>query len=102
MFGDSTLYPNVPVHITAGTIDLGAQGFANTITGSSLPPSITLDSGVVLRGRGVSATVAIPITNLGSIIADQVFTTDLPAMFSASPQRRSPIREPWRRSINRF
>ena len=81
VFGDPTDYPNVPVHILAGTIDL--DSFSNsTLSGSSSTPSVTLDPGVVLRGRKVSATLSTPITNLGTIVADQQFTTSSGDVFS--------------------
>jgi hypothetical protein len=81
-FGDSSRYPNVPVHIHEGIIDIGT--FGTLITGSSIPPSITLDLGVELRGRNITASVAIPITNQGTIVADEAFATDIGDFFSFS------------------
>jgi hypothetical protein len=68
--GDSVNYPNVPVHILAGTIDMGQDSLSTGLV-SSGTPSITLDSGVVLRGRGFRSTITAPITNKGLIVADQ-------------------------------
>ena len=63
-------YVFVAVRGLAGTIDLGFTAF-NTVYASAGTPSITLDPGVVLKGRGVRATITAPITNKGTIVADQ-------------------------------
>lgn len=88
--GHATLYAGVPLIIRGGDFDLGlASGGTSTITGTSGPPSVTLGADVVLRGRKVNATFAMPLTNRGQIIADQQFPfPELPSelfSFTAAP-----------------
>jgi hypothetical protein len=47
------------------------QNTLGDVLASSGTPSITLDPGVVLRGRGMTSTITTPITNKGTIVADQ-------------------------------
>jgi hypothetical protein len=84
-FGHSSRYTGDPVSIHSANFDLSFV----TIRGASLTqvPGVTLDSDVILRGRGMQATFTQPLTNKGQIVADRTnpFASGEAFNFTAAP-----------------
>jgi hypothetical protein len=78
--GDSSRYPNIPTILRSGIIDV-----RSTITGPAY--SVTIEPGVVLRGRNAQATFSGPLLNRGEIVADTTnsFVSGEVFAFTAAP-----------------
>jgi hypothetical protein len=83
-FGDSK-YPNLPVRIHAGILDLSA--ITTVFQSDSTTPSITLDPGVQLFGVNATAGFSTPILNQGLISSDTRgrFASTRTFSFTAAP-----------------
>src|SRR4029450_6818314 len=81
-FGDSSRFPNVPTIIHAGTLDV--RNFIDAGTSSG---TVTLDPGVVFRGRALQADFTGALLNRGLIVADRTsqFAVGEVFEFTAAP-----------------